>query len=295
MGAVLYIDHIDELGCEEVDNVIVGLKRRAYIRGIKSMTHYNSAQVLQDILEFLTDAGYEPGILFDGDYKNLVLRTRNVSLLNDPDSAMVVLGYNMIGEGEQDLSNPVLGLLIKETESSLQQVETNKRPVPENPLPEEETSPGDGLFVSYTYPPTHDKYPSQTKQQGGLIKVFEIQETIKIEGLYQTDSPRDISNKFMKKVNSIEWEGGQPGTWMCMTVNHKQIDYNSTPGRYRFFFTFEFNPAGWQPEVVYIDPDTGKPPPDVSREGAPGGVETILYYRELDFGSELPILKGEEE
>ena len=52
-----------------------------------------------------------------------------------------------------------------------------------------------------------------------------------------------------------------------------------------FEFEFEYREETWDQVVVYIDPDTGKAPPDLEEDV---GFKRIEFYPALDFNGRFP-------
>jgi hypothetical protein len=60
------------------------------------------------------------------------------------------------------------------------------------------------------------------------------------------------------------------------------VDQTAATPKYRFTFNFEYREDGWDPTVVFIDPETGEPPDGlVDTEG----VKTVTWYPTKNFNT----------
>jgi hypothetical protein len=75
----------------------------------------------------------------------------------------------------------------------------------------------------------------------------------------ETSSPGSKARTFVGRINSTEVFGSEEGTWMCTAITGRSHDGGET---YEVSYDFQYNPDGWQPAVVYLDPATGRPHPD---------------------------------
>lgn len=131
---------------------------------------------------------------------------------------------------------------------------------------------------------THPGKPDQ----GGEIHPFETRSEIQAYWLEQSQFPGDLTRNFTNKLNDGPWvldTGAVARTWHCVDISWEPEDMGRTPPLYRFTASFSFNPDGFDPQVVYIDPETGRPPPGLV-EGQ--GYKTIEWYEEADFDLILP-------
>jgi hypothetical protein len=55
---------------------------------------------------------------------------------------------------------------------------------------------------------------------------------------------------------------------------------------YSVRFTFSTDPNGWNPSIVYTDPDTGQPVPDATAKT--NATATVDLYDSVDYGT-LPL------
>ncbi len=98
------------------------------------------------------------------------------------------------------------------------------------------------------------------------------QVTVRYSRLEET-SPGSKARQYVGKVNSGEVFSSDPGTWMCTAITGRSNDGGET---YEVTYDFQYNPDGWQPHVVYIDPATGRPHPDAESQ-------TAQVYESIDF------------
>lgn len=109
-----------------------------------------------------------------------------------------------------------------------------------------------------------------------------------------TATPGSFGNTYVGKTNNATWQGGAAGTWRCEGVDFDQINPSVSNGGapetflplYRVRFTFAYNPNGWNPSVVYTDPETGNP--IAGWDGHAGASDVVDIYEQVSFGS-LPL------
>lgn len=117
--------------------------------------------------------------------------------------------------------------------------------------------------------------------QGGTVAAFESRSVISFEATWPSAAPLALSQTLTNRVNDQQWAGGAPRTWLITDVGFTLVDPLGTLGTptYRFRFELRYNPDGHDPTVVYIDPDTGRPPPGLTNLG----LKTIEWYDDFDF------------
>lgn len=269
------IDRLDLLTCEEHLGAIRKLTRKARIVGfITAPTSYLALNAV------LAKAGIPaPGSFLDGDANSqLVLVSRIPTLLDDRSAYDVVLNYEHILDGSnQNFSgggNP-FGSIFGKTKCSVQQKKTNF-------YREKGVGNKKQITVAHRWPssgPNRDQdNPGVLHVQGGEVDVFIPQRTYHCEGYYDTIVPWVIADFLIATVNNTTWNNKPAREWMCTEVSWEMLRLK--PRRYRFGFEFQHNPDGWDPQVVFIDPRTQRPP----QELVPGfGYKTIVYYKPVNF------------
>jgi hypothetical protein len=257
----VHIDRAQDLETEELDGMIVRLVRSLRVTGLAS-TDYEA------VFEALAEVGVPVfGVGAGTGAPNLVLRKRSVKAV-DENTVDVILEYeHALNEG-QDFDGPFFGVTFGETEASLNQVTTNL------------DFNGDTFFVEHEYPLTDPDFPGETKEQGGEIDWLQPQMTLKFSGIRFTNSPGALARAMLGKTNDATWNGGDTGHWLCTACDFKLFDHASTPRRYTFRLTFQYNEDGWDPTVVFVDERTGKPPIDLVPDV---GYKTIARYEQIDF------------
>ena len=128
----------------------------------------------------------------------------------------------------------------------------------------------------------------QGKQQGGEIHPYEVRSEIQASWLEQSQFPGDFTRTYANKVNNGVWTldlTAPARTWHCRDISFDPENSQLSPPQYRFTASFTYNPDMFDPQVVYIDPETGKPPPMLV---AGQGYKTIPWYEEADFSAILP-------
>lgn len=108
----------------------------------------------------------------------------------------------------------------------------------------------------------YDDPTEGTLSQSGLISIPVPQSTVRYQ-LRLNASPGGISRQFVGKVNSGGWwadPGAEARTWMCTEIVGRSDDRGVT---YLTNFEFAFLEDTYDERVVYIKPETGRPPDDI--------------------------------
>lgn len=119
-------------------------------------------------------------------------------------------------------------------------------------------------------------------QQGGEVDVFEPQVTIEFDIVREGSTPGSFAKSLAGKVNSVSWQGADPGEWLCMSAAFDPVDLIAVPAKYRFRLVFQLRDGGWNPTVAYRDNETGRPPVGLV---IGTGIKTVDYYTAADFDS----------
>lgn len=123
-------------------------------------------------------------------------------------------------------------------------------------------------------------------QYTGTLDVFDPQSTFSFSRTEQTNLPGLISKNYTGKVNSSNWQGGNPGEWLCTNVSFELVSDNPvTPDVYAMTYEFQFQEGGWQPLTIPIDPDTGEPVPGATLVN--NGIKRWDYYNAMNFNDLL--------
>jgi hypothetical protein len=118
--------------------------------------------------------------------------------------------------------------------------------------------------------------------QGGLVSKFVPQTTISVTRR-EFGSPGSKARNYVGKVNSSGWSldpGAQARTWLCTSINGRSIG----GGGYEVNYQFQYRDETWDETIVYMDPETGRPPNDVSDEE---GINTYIVYQTTNFNNVL--------
>ena len=142
---------------------------------------------------------------------------------------------------------------------------------------------GDTIRVSYDYIDI-DEQGNQTvrnESQTGTVK-YQLPMTVVTLSRKETRDPLDKSRIFVGRMNSGS-VFGDPAHWWLIT----KLEGESSNGGKSFNVTYEFQRkiGGWDPTVVFIDPDTGRPPEDILEQTLAGGdaIRTVQVLGEADF------------
>lgn len=171
------------------------------------------------------------------------------------------------------LPNDESGKPVITGRASLQQITT------------ENDANSDPITVSYTFPADDPDWPSETKVQRGTIQVLEPRPAFVIPRIEETDEPGALAMQWIGYLNSDTWNNAGPRRWMCIDVPFEPIDLTTNPQKWLLAYQFERAQISHDPDAVFIDPRTGRPPSDLV---AGVGYKTIAYNPERSFNEKFP-------
>lgn len=266
MSGTAKLDTIETLSLKERNGGFYFLQRRILVEGLTD-TDYGS----------LFDAMIATGVPDYGDTvseaPNLMVTQKDAKMI-DSTLAEVIITY----EPKE--------LIQKFTESSKASLRASLNQVPTNKDKDGSTS-----SVEHTFP-GDDPDPSfagATKVQGGQWDKFQPQATLHFEGTQQVSDIVALALSTIGKTNDATWQGGAAGTWMCTGVEADVNNSGVSPIDYVLKIEFQYNPDGWDPTIIYVDPRTGRPPVDLV-DGT--GFKTIAAYERVDFDTLFSISFG---
>ena len=256
-GATLKIDILEGVRWREEQGVIKEVSRLAIVSDLEPGTI--GEQVIADALNDLNMP--QPG---DGHplLTGLVLADR-FPIARDPTIIQIELRYKI--PGLIDPPPPGAPWTI-EGGTALDQIQTYKN-----------AANGEQIIL------THNGVP-----QGGHIVVVEPMREITFGWVRQSLDPYMAYDGYVGKLNDAPFIHGRELTWMCMSAPFTLIDPNTNPPTWKFSMTFNHKDdgsspvIGHQPQAVYIDPDTGQPPPGLVPDE---GFQVIPYYQVANFNS----------
>ena len=116
--------------------------------------------------------------------------------------------------------------------------------------------------------------------QGGEVDVLVPRDEIQFARTEQSNNPQVIPRGYVSKVNDATWYGGAPFTWLCVDISFELSNASTTLPTYSFTYRFRHNPDGHDPQIVYIDEQTGRPPPGLVEFI---GYKTVIWYEKASF------------
>lgn len=302
MAITAKLDKVYDLSAQEVDGVLISLRRVARVSGLTKTDFTVLFQALDNVG---LSVGSQPD---DNNYpnaNNLILAERNPRLVNDDKTKVdVELIYKHFNDAPftGDLNgDPSKREISFKTKTTLKQVTVNKYP---NDMQDEKGNAsalaGQLIQLSHTFPDGTDtytyqkwnaatnaydtvtldkdeKYGGETKTQTGEVTYLRPEDTIFGEGYINTDTPWEIKTAFKGRVNREAWQGYAARTLLCTVCDYEAYALYGSTLRFKFTFEFQENPDGWDETAVFIDHRTGKPPL--------GLVENIGYKT-------IPVLKS---
>jgi hypothetical protein len=129
------------------------------------------------------------------------------------------------------------------------------------------------------------------REQGGVIAPLVAVEHLSLGETLQSADPTLVSRPWTNAVNSGPFYFDQSAlarTWRIAEVSYELVNADTVPfPTWTFGYELEKRPivvvgivGGWDPQVVYIDPEENRPPPDLL---AGVGYKTIPWHFEGDF------------
>ena len=284
MAITAKLDKVYDLSAQEVDGVLVSLRRMARV---SELTETDFTVLFQALDNVGLSVGSQPD---DGDYPNadnLILAERNPRLVDgDKTKVDVELIYKHFNDApfSGDLNSNTGRQIPFKTKTALQQVTVNKYP---DDMQDENGNAsalaGQLIQLSHTFPDgtnnytyqkwnattnaydtvtldKDEKYGGETKTQTGEVTYLRPEDTIYGEGYIDTDTPWEAKAAFKGKVNRETWQGYAARTLLCTVCDYEAYNFYGSTIRYKFTFEFQENPDGWDQTAVFIDHRTGKPP-----------------------------------
>jgi len=242
-----------------ITNVGLELDRHAIVSGVTGTAHEKIIRASQ--VSGMPQVG-DPHPAKEG----CILQVIDVTAL-DTDTVKMVLRY---AQRPIDSSSeyPLPGSPPRiEGGASLSQVTTNR------------DHTGALVTVSYTYPDDykHDtKLRGETIEQPGEMTKLSPESTITLLTT-EVASPAAKANAYVGKINASTWEGGASRTWLCIAIRYRSDDGGQT---YQVSYNFQRRPDTWDTEAEFIDPYTGRPPPDLV-DGV--GRKPVQHYKTANF------------
>lgn len=285
--ATVHIDTIQGAECEERSGVIRSIRRRAVVEGLVPNT--NEDQVLYDALN---DAAMpQPGDAHPN-ISGLYVRRRTPRAIS-PTIVEVDLLYRPYTFSEaqaETIDLPGAWYTVRAV-TPLAEVETNK------------DRSGVKIVVSHN-----------DEDQSGFIRVRRPRPSIVIggritgsSGSYDTlNSITQFRRTYAGKANSTGWygdTGASAKTWLCSDVNVQLLELTDTVPQYpiwgvSYVFDDYTDDGTVDPGVVYIDPETGRPPAGLVDGAGQGtgtsgyGTKSIDSYSTVAFNNAINLLDG---
>lgn len=117
----------------------------------------------------------------------------------------------------------------------------------------------DIILLKYKYPAGKAPDGVQEVEQVGIV-TKQVPLIVARFSRQETDLPLAKILKFQGKVNASNFGGGKKRTWLCTDISTNSEDNGQT---FSISYEFTYNSDTWDPLVVFIDPDSDRPPTDV--------------------------------
>lgn len=151
---------------------------------------------------------------------------------------------------------------------------------------------GAPLKVSYTGKLTDENGNPVEVKNDEQVATVEIQrpETVVAFSRKERGSPLFFAIDAVGKINLTDLGMYRRGTLLLTRIDADSDDNGIT---FSVTYEFQYRPAGWTATVVYIDPQTDRPPVDVDKSGLGGvfggtianGIAIYDVYDTYDFGA----------
>ena len=139
---------------------------------------------------------------------------------------------------------------------------------------------GDPIALEHTYPADDPdpNYASKTFEQGGIVQVLDTVTTLSAKGVLGIADPPSFIGSWIKTLNGTYWYGGEVGEWLITNIDFKPINVtDANDPFYQFTFQFSYKRGGWNPDAVFTDARTGKPPSGLVEGTGYKTVDSYLY------------------
>ena len=255
MAENIILDSIREVSSSEWAGVIVEATSVAIVEK-NDATWPTDKSVMQTVYDL---AGVpQPGDTFSPDHSNLIVRNRSCRM-ESPGRAEVTISYKFTPSSLNSDAQ------FDKLSSTLAQITTQRN------------RDGEEIVVSHG-----------GNNQLGEISVLNPEDgfsrEVYVSGIVPGDQ-HNIQTGWQAHVNSSVWNHGAAGTWLCLKALPDPLDIRDSQGTWSFIYQFEFayDETGWQPQVFWRDPTTGRPPDGLE----PGtGSKEVIWYNARDFNAD---------
>lgn len=243
--ATLTAPHLLEspVSIREESGVVTELTTTIRITGISGATVTARLQNAYDAL----DSGGYTSFSTTTVYTHLILADRSIQFLRGDNAiADATLTYKQRGQVPG-----AVGTFNARLSSSLQQIDTQF------------DIDGNQIVLQHTYPADDENFPGETKYVTATVPQMIPQGEAIYTGIFTITNPIAFRNTYLGHINSVYWNGGEPGTWLCTDIQIEMHTYNVSATLWNVSITMQYDPSGWGQIAVYTDPTTNKPPIDI--------------------------------
>lgn len=119
--------------------------------------------------------------------------------------------------------------------------------------------------------------------QGGEVTALRPRSQETRRTSFQSAYPGVHARQYVGFVNEDQFNGDPAGQWLCAGIRFRLFNRDTSPHpTWEFDYEFWHSLDGWDPQVIYIDPATNKPPPGLV---ADIGYKTVELYTPAVFGN----------
>jgi hypothetical protein len=273
--------HLEVVSASEKNGALVELRVAHLVRGLSAATVTPDAW-LTEVFAALDTAGYTDNSSPVG-HPNLTLTGRLPRIVEKSKTcAMVELQYEHFNHGGYGYiaaiaKNGGSGIVRGSCGIKQQRTTTDRD--------------GTAIEVEYTYPATDPEFAGVTDPpQNAEIDVYLPTDEFTFNCFLYSNLPRYVAGLFVGKLNSTTNWGSPARKLLCTDFRWEMYNLSTNPHQFRAEIDFSHDEKGWDPIARWVDPRTGKPPPDLVEDT---GKKTIQYQEAVDFISLLEQYGGE--
>ncbi len=110
------------------------------------------------------------------------------------------------------------------------------------------------------------------------VTATEAQRTLSVTDARSSADPSVFTAVYVNKINSKDFQNGEPGTWFCSGITFAISNRDASPPLWKFVYNFQHKQDGWQPIATHQNKRTGEPADPLIE------VE-VDWYESIDFNN----------
>jgi hypothetical protein len=123
-------------------------------------------------------------------------------------------------------------------------------------------------------------------EQTGEVSILRPQRFLNIKRTVTTNSPGDITDRFVGKISGGGFEGKAQGEWLCVDAPFDLISVDPVTGSktWEINFQLQHSEDGWQPTIAYRDNKNNRLDDRIPADGS-AGIAKVNAYFETDLNA----------